>query len=268
MTDFTDAPDPARRIIRFDPTRGERENDFREANRHSQRVRWLKFVLPGLAILAVIVFFVAMRLVADDSEIAVSLAGINVEEKNLVMKTPHISGFQKTRQSYEITAVRAIQDLDNPKKVKLETIHATFGMGGTQTAIVDAVTGVYDGAIMVLTGGIDAKTNDGYTAKLDSASIDIASGDLSSSVPVEIHSDDGSINAHAMKVTEHGKRVLFSNGVIVHYLPPDEPDDQAPANPGAPGAASTTAPDKSSAAPSAEPEADALKGTVPAGGSS
>ena len=122
MTDFTDAPNPARRIIRFDPSRGERENDFRDANRHSQRVRWLKLALPGLAILAVVVFFVAMHLVAEDDGVAVSLAGINVEEKNLVMKSPHISGFQKTKQSYEVTAVRAIQDLDNPKKVKLEQI--------------------------------------------------------------------------------------------------------------------------------------------------
>ena len=267
MTDFTDAPDPARRIIRFDPTRGERENDFRDANRHSQRVRWLKIGLPGLAVLAVVVFFVAMRLVADDTEIAVSLAGINVEEKNLVMKSPHISGFQKTRQSYEITAVRAIQDLDNPKKVKLETIHATFGMAGTQTGIVDAATGVYDGNVMVLSGGIDAKTNDGYTAKLDTATINIASGDLTSDVPVEIHSDDGTINAKAMKVTEHGKRVRFFNGVVVHYVPPDEPDDEAPATPAAAPSAGSAPSDKSSAAPPpAEPEANALKGTVPASG--
>ena len=122
-----------------------------------------------------------MQLVADDSEVAVSLAGINVEEKNLVMKSPHISGFQKTKQSYEVTAVRAIQDLDNPKKVKLETIDATFGMAGTQTGTVDAATGVYDGnELMVLTGGINGKTNDGYIAKLDSATINIASGDLTS----------------------------------------------------------------------------------------
>ena len=47
MTDFTDAPDPVRRTIRFDPTRGERENDFRDANRHSQRVRWLKIGLQS-----------------------------------------------------------------------------------------------------------------------------------------------------------------------------------------------------------------------------
>ena len=140
-------------------------------------------------------------------------------------------------------------------------------MGGAQTAIVDAATGDYDGNAntMVLTGGIDAKTNDGYTAKLDAASIDIASGDLSSNTPVEIHSDDGTINANAMKVTEHGKRVLFFKGVVVHYVPPDEPDDAAPAAAGTAGAGAA-APDKSSAASKAEPEADALKGTVPAAG--
>ena len=46
-----------------------------------------------------------------------------------------------------------------------------------------------------------------------------------------------------------------------------QPDAQAaPGADAAPAAAGAAAPDKSSAAPVAEPEADALKGTVPAAG--
>src|SRR3954447_5303222 len=109
MTQYADSPAPRR--IRFDPTRPRGREAYASAHRHSVVVRWLKFVLPAIALAGVVAFFVTMRFVSGTGEAVISLAGINFESKSLVMKAPHISGFSGTQQSYEVKATRALQDL-------------------------------------------------------------------------------------------------------------------------------------------------------------
>ena len=54
------------------------------------------------------------------------------------------------------------------------------------------------------------------------AAIDLGKGTLVSSTPIEIHTDQGSIRANALNVSERGKHVIFSNGVSVTFLPPGD----------------------------------------------
>jgi lipopolysaccharide export system protein LptC len=225
MTDFTEAP-PQPRRVRFDPTRG-RGNDanvYKRAFRHSQRVRWLKFALPVIAVVAVASFVYVMRFASSEGGAVISLSGVNVEEKSLVMKQPHISGFEGTRRAYEVKAVRAVQDLNNPKVVTLEKIDASFGMGGDVTAAMVATTGVFDtgGNMLTLKDGITLKTSDGTQARLADARIDVKNGGLVSRSPVEISMTEGTIRANAVEIKDRGRRILFSNGVSVSFIPPDD----------------------------------------------
>ncbi len=221
MAELTGAP-PAPRRIRFDPTRARERDDFVAAHRHSRRVTWLKIGLPALAAVAVVGFFLAMRFEAGGG--AVSLAGIDMQDKSLIMKTPHISGFDGTRRAYEVTATRAVQNLENPKVVTLDAINAKFGLDGGGTATLKATTGIYDGNsnLLTLKNGIAIATTDGYQAKLNDADVDMKGGTLASQRPIEIHSVDGSIRANAISITERGKHVLFSGGVTVNFVPPAE----------------------------------------------
>jgi len=225
MADYSEAYDaPRRRAIRFDPTRG-RAHVHEQAERHSRRVRWLRLVLPALAAASVVGFVVATQIdttsVGGGLESVVSMAGINIEEKSLVMKAPHISGFEGTKQAYEVQAERAIQELDNPKVVKLDEIIANFGMGRDGTATVNAKAGVFDGNRnrLRLNSGIIVTTSAGYTAKLVSADIDVTKGGLVSKKPLEIKATQGTLKANAVEVQERGKRIIFSGGVTVVYYP-------------------------------------------------
>jgi lipopolysaccharide export system protein LptC len=219
----TARPAPARRI-RYNPhdTRG---NDaFRAAARHSRGVRILKFALPALIVLGIAVFWGTARFTPGDVAAIVESAGIDVESNSVVMQKPHISGFEGTRRAYEVKADSAVQNLDDPKVVTFSSIDGRFGLDEAGEATLDATTGVYDGNTNTLTlkDGIDVRTDSGYSATLQGAAIDLAKGTLTSNQPLEIRTGEGSIRANGVSVSERGKRVTFTNGVSVVYMPPAE----------------------------------------------
>src|SRR5581483_7280784 len=193
---------------------------------------------PAVAAVAIVGFFLAMRFESGGD--AVSLAGINIADKSLVMNAPHISGFEGTRSAYEVKAARATQDLKNPKIVTLDDIDARFGLDGTSTATLNAKQGVFnaDTNLLVLQNGITISTSDGYSGTLRDAHVDIGKGTLSSANPIEIRSDAGSLRANSIDIADRGKRVKFSGGVSVSFVPP--PDAFAP--PGSAPAAGLPAP--------------------------
>ena len=240
MTELAEAPT---RRIRFDPTRAVSTRDFAPALRHSRRVRILKYALPTLAVAGIGGFFLAMHFESGDS---VTLSGVNVAEKSLVMKQPHISGFEGTKQAYQVNAIRAVQDLDNPTVVTLEQINGKFGLDNGAIVTVDAATGVYDAKAnkLALKGGVKLVTTDGYHATLTDAAVDIGLRNMATSSPVVLEGAQGTIKANGMTLDERTKRITFVDGVSVTYLPPDTPE--APAAPVA-----VAAPAPAAAAPAA-----------------
>jgi lipopolysaccharide export system protein LptC len=239
MSDYTheweDEPEaaPAGRRIRFDPTQERGPGTFDKAYRHSSRVRGLKILLPAVAAAGVASFFILMQMAPESTDAAITLSGVNVEEKSVEMEKPHILGFEESRRSYQVDAARAFQDLANPKVVRLEEIVAKFGVGSGATATVNAALGVFDGGTkgLVLKNGITLTTTNGYTAVLKEAAIEMENGHLKTEMPVEIKGSQGTIKANAMEVFDRGARVVFSKGVSVIYLPADErsADDAAAA---------------------------------------
>src|SRR5690349_9879438 len=125
MTDS--APLPAVRRLRFDPTRPRGVQDYERARRHSRRVLFLKFALPTIAAVSVIGFFLTMRFADMTGAALVGLAGLNIEKKSLVMDAPHMQGYDADRRPYQLNALKALQDLNNPKLITLDTIDALFG---------------------------------------------------------------------------------------------------------------------------------------------
>ena len=226
--DYDDLPEaagaaPARRV-RYDPRATRGIDAFGAAERNSRRVRILKFVLPALVVLGAAVFWGTARFVPGDMTAIVESAGIDIESNSVIMQKPHISGFEGTRRAYEVKADSAVQNLDDPKVVTFSAIDGRFGLDEAGEAILDATTGVYDGNTNTLTlsDGIDVETNTGYSATLQGAAIDLAKGTLVSDQPLEIRTGEGSIRANGVSVSERGKRVTFTNGVSVVYMPPAE----------------------------------------------
>jgi lipopolysaccharide export system protein LptC len=219
--------------IRYNPPKERDPNAYAKATRHSALVRSLKFVLPTLAILAIVAFWATARVIPGDLSSLVAVATIDQKSNSVVMDKPHISGFEGTRRAYEVKAETALQSLKDPKVVTFKTITGHFGLEDAGTATVNAAVGIYDGNnnTLVLKDGIDLKTDNGYAGTFKDAAIDLGKGTLTSSSPLQLSTADGTIHANAVNITGNGKHILFSNGVSVTYLPPGELT--APANSGA-----------------------------------
>jgi lipopolysaccharide export system protein LptC len=213
-----------RRPIRYDPTRPRGEDAFTAARSHSSRVRRLKIVLPLLAVAGAGMFWATARFIPSDLASIAESAGIDVTSQSVVMNRPRISGFEGTRRAYEVQAERAVQSLSDPKVVTFQQIDASIGLDGAGTATLDAATGIYDGNrnTLRLTDGLAIATTTGYSASASEADIDLGKGSMVSTSPIEIKTEQGSIRANALAVSERGKRVTFTNGVSVTYLPPRE----------------------------------------------
>ena len=215
---------PATRV-RFDPTRQRGADIYQRAFRHSRRVGILKIGLPLVAVVAVGGFFLTMRFADLRGAAAVVVNGINVDTKTLVMDAPHMSGFDSNRRPYRVAAVKAIQDLVNPKIVNLETIDAHFATDDTNTAVLKARGGVLDNLRnrLGLRNGITIVTTDGYHVTMIDADIDINKGTMVSHKPVEIHSDDGSwLKANGASIENKGAKMTFVDGVRVFYVTSDK----------------------------------------------
>jgi lipopolysaccharide export system protein LptC len=218
-----EAPVPRKRQ-RYNPRDTRGEGAFDAAERNTRRVRVLRFALPVLVVFGIALFWGTARFMPGDMDAIVESAGVDVESNSVVMQAPHISGFEGTRRAYEVKADNAVQSLDDPKIVTFNAIDGRFGLDGAGEANLDATVGVYDGNsnTLVLSDGIAVETTSGYSATLQGAAIDLAKGTLTSDQPLEIRTGEGSIKAGGVSVAERGKRVVFTNGVKVVYMPPAE----------------------------------------------
>jgi len=216
-------PAPAARI-RYNPPRNRDEDAYRKAERHSSLVRRLKFILPVLAVAGVVAFWATARVIPGDLAALVAIAGIDAKSNSVVMQKPHISGFEGTRRAYEVKADSAVQSLDDPKVVTFKQIVGRFGLDDAGVATVDAAIGVYDGNknTLLLQDGVTMQTTNGYAGTFTEAAIDLGKGTLTSTKPLELSTAEGKIRANGVTVTERGKRIAFTNGVSVTYLPPGE----------------------------------------------
>ena len=171
MTDPIIETPPARRRIRVNAGGERGEAEFARAQRRTRLVGWLKIVLPAIAVLAVIGYFAAIKVINSFGDIAVSMSGLNLDTKSLTIEKPKVSGFKGTAQSYDLSAERAVQDLTNPKKVTLEAISGRFGVQTSDSATMAAKSGIYDtdSETLILKDGISVHTTKGYEVHLTEA---------------------------------------------------------------------------------------------------
>ena len=229
MSDVSLESRPRRRQFRYDPAEVRGEEVYGAARRHSGLVRWLKIILPALAGAGVLAFLLAIKIVTSDIGDLFTLAGVAIDTKSLVMEKPHLSGFKGTEHSYEVHAERAVQDLANPKKVRLEEIAAEFGLSSDVKVSLGAAAGVFDGdrQTLALSDGITVSSTNGYAANLETAIVDFDEGSLKSDNPVEIRASEGLIRSRKLSIADRGKKIVFSGGISLTYLPPEEPAEAA-----------------------------------------
>lgn len=217
QTPYGGAPAP-RRPSR--PNNSARAAEFHQAQHHSRRVRWLKFLLPSLAAVMAVGFF-AYSYVSSPVKVAVDIASSAISDGKLVMASPKLEGFTKDNLPYSMTASRALQNLDTTGVIELEDIDAKLPVDEKNTATIDAAKGVYDRDknTLDISSDITVTTTDGMVAKLKSAFIDISKGDLKTGDAVDIAMKGTNITADSMTILENGKVLVFEKRVRMQLDP-------------------------------------------------
>ena len=194
---------------------------FRAAERHSRRVRFLKFALPTAALIGAAVFSWFTFFSTTSLPNNISLENAALENGKLVMTNPKLDGFTKDKLPYKMSAQKALQEVGNRNVVSLEGINAELPLGKETRAQVTAKSGVYDNANrqLSLDSDINLTTSDGITAQLKSANIDIAGDSMSTDDPVVIRNSTSSITADTMQISESGKVMTFEKRVRLVIQP-------------------------------------------------
>lgn len=197
-----------------------RVDAFGLAQRHSRRVRVLKFVVPLAAALIAIAFPVYSYLAAPIS-VRVQADGTAYADGKLVMANPKLNGFTKQKLPYSLTALRAIQDVGKQDIIDLEGINAKVPLTADNVAMVNATRGIYDraGNTMNLTSDVTVTTTDGVEAKFKSVFLDMGKGSMKTDDPVDVSRGGSRITADKMSVQDNGKVLVFENKVRVNIDP-------------------------------------------------
>ena len=208
-----------------------RLQSYGQAVRHSSRVRFLRRVLPVLALLILLLAaFVAwldpFRIVRD---FPLDMLKLSIQGNKLVMDAPKLSGFTKDGRGYSITATAAAQDLSRTNIVELDGIKAHFALTGNGMTELTATKGLYDakGDIVRLTEGIVIRSTAGYEGRLQDALIEVKRGYVITENPVDIIFNNGSLRADRMQIFDNGARAIFEGGVtMMMKLPPPQNQPQ------------------------------------------
>jgi lipopolysaccharide export system protein LptC len=201
----------------------DRELLFRAAARHSRWVRFFRRAIPlslvtVLASVAAIAYFKPLQHLLPK----LPIDGLTLSGTKITMEAPKLAGVTRDGRPYDLTARAAAQDLANPGVLELTDVHATVQTQDRAKVDLKAATGVYDTKVDLLTlrTNIVLTSSNGYSARLNQATVDIKKNKITSNEPVQVNLSNGTVNANALEVTENGEVIRFDNGVEMNVTPP------------------------------------------------
>ncbi|MCI5077904.1 LPS export ABC transporter periplasmic protein LptC [Oricola sp.] len=217
------------------PREAARQRAYRSARSHSGRVRFAKFALPVIGVLALLFMVGWMWLSRIVPDINVDVSASSIRDGKLVMANPKLDGYTSGDLPYSLQAARAIQELTGEGAVDLEEILAAVPFGEGDRATVTALAGRYNSEANTLTlrESIEVESTNGMSASFKSADLDLAAGSLTTEDPVRISMPGATIEADRLEVSNNGRRLLFESRVKLVVEPalfkpdalPELPDD-------------------------------------------
>jgi lipopolysaccharide export system protein LptC len=206
--------------MRTDQSEALRQAAFRRALNHSRRVRLLKIALP-VAALVIGGAFVVYSYLSVPGSVSFDVSESAYADGKLVMANPKLDGYTKDKRPYSMSAMRALQHVDDAAVVELEGLAAKVPVGSDRVATIGAERGVYnrENDTLEIPSPITVETSDGTTAALKSADLDILKGILRTSDPLSITMKGVRIEANSMRVLDSGHVLLFDKHVKLQLDP-------------------------------------------------
>ncbi len=213
----------------------DRVGAYAKAKRHSSRVRVLKVAIPAGALLAGGLVVAATFFKPFGHIPGLTIGGVSLSGTKIAMENPRLTGFRQDHRPYEVNAKAAFQDVRRPGVVELKDVSARLATDGAGTvATLVSAAAVFDTSkeFLDLTQQIRITTNRGEEILLRSASVDMKAGTAVSREPVKVTTQNGTIEADGVQVTEGGRTLSFQGRVRTQFIraaiePPEDPANKA-----------------------------------------
>lgn len=188
---------------------------FNAAQRHSVRVRALKFLLPVIAVLIAFVFSWFTFFAAPGSTDVLVVNDDQGNDGRLTMTDPRLEGYTTAKKPYSLKAVKAIQDPTRSGMIELQDITAALPLGERGQAAVKAISAFYDNinGRLQFDKPFEIRTGDGMVAKLKSADVNMSTSQLNTDQPVDIRRGGQHLKANGLQIRENGQVLFFRSGV-------------------------------------------------------
>lgn len=204
-----------------------RSRAFRDASRHSGRVKWLRrLILGGAALTTIGVVGYSWLRPQDAGNVDFSLESFGVSSDKVTMEHPKMTGVRRDGRPYEVIAESGVQNPRDPSRTTLTRLDARLHMGDNGVTRILGDTGVYDSnkQTLDLEGHVHVK-GEGYDLALRSATMDFRTNAMTSATPVRLDMDSGWIQSDAMNMSDNGERLTFTGNVQSQFR--QEPEDTA-----------------------------------------
>jgi lipopolysaccharide export system protein LptC len=196
---------------------------------YGRGARIAKFVLPVLALglAGLIVAWsqinpIIPRIPLSEIEVA------SEEIDTITMENARFAGVDAEGRSFNVTADRAIQSVDDEQHIVLQQPKADFVLAdGTKIAIRSDTGDLQrDTRILDLSGSVTLVQDGGYEFRTTEARIDLKGRTAAGDAIVEGHGPTGEIRADGFEITDRGERVVFRGRTRALFRP--EPDQDTP----------------------------------------
>ena len=212
------------------------ESEIKTADTYSRFVEFMRIVLPvGAAALVISVVLYSSFWGSRDG-ISFFLPSETDLGKDLHMTNPKFIGHDSSNRPIEVTAVRALQDSDDPDLVHLETIKGKMVIKAPVSENLDELTEITLSAMqgnlnskteqIVLQGSVQLRSNTNYVFMTEEALVDLKKNEIVGSVPVHGEGALGAIDADTFRIWGNGNHILFSGNVNTRFFP-GKVDDQS-----------------------------------------
>lgn len=198
---------------------------FARARRHSLFVRTARVLLP-VASLLLVAGYVGIVMVSARLAGGIEKSGkVRTISKEFAMENPRYEGMDQQGGKFLVLAKRAVPDLSNTGRIKLDAITAELVDVRKSRTDVTAANGVYDSKAnrLDLAGGITVVTETGMRAELETATILTRDGTLKSDRPARVTAPTGTITSGRLELAQKSKQIAFIDNVVARLTPPAQP---------------------------------------------
>ena len=173
--------------------------------------------LIGLGIVGT--FLVQSVLIKPDGPKAKDTAVPPKVEKVVSGQASKISGFDKNKQPFELTARNGTQDTTNLDLVHLQVLTGTFHRADGGSIGIASEVAQYDAKTkaLELQGQVILQEEGRYIAHMQAASVNVDDHSLVAKTPVKVDTATGTVEADSMTVGPYGGRILFTGHVKAKF---------------------------------------------------